>query len=79
MSWRIHPNADLAPLGSQTTSSGAGKSDYSVYNGTCESLESEGRGGEGCGGVGGVQMTEGMSRRRKITDVDWYRCGLVKR
>ena len=58
MSWRIHPNADLAPLGSQTTSSGAGKSDYSVYNGTCESLENEG------GGAGvGVQMAKGIRWR----------------
>ncbi len=46
----IHPNADLELLGNQPTSSGAGKRDYSVYNGTCESLESEGRGEDGEGG-----------------------------
>ena len=61
----IHPNADLAPLGNQTTSSGAGKRDYLFYTGTCESLESEGRGGKGEGG----QMAEGKSGLRKIDNV----------
>jgi hypothetical protein len=60
----FHLNADLVLLGSpsQATSSGAGQTDYSVYNGTCESLEK----GDGMGGqtVVGTNRLELLAEKK---------------